>query len=210
MMLLEIMVGLALLSGLLFVLFSFFTSSARMEKKLQRAEEALLERQHLSQRLQTVLTSVIPSSGKESFPSLYTEKFPEEKGSSLVVYFDHGIDPDPSFSGPSIARIFVNKEGQLCLAIWPERREKGKTFVRHEVLLEPVEAVSFRFLTRGLDGSILWEEKRLKEKNEPIPSLIRLDLWEGKEKEPSLQFAFALPYAEPEIVYSAHEGGKKE
>jgi hypothetical protein len=212
MILFEIMVGLALLSGLLFVLFSFFTSSVKMENKLKLAEKALLERQHVSQRLQSIITSIIPTSDKESSSALYTQQFPEEEGESLVIYFDHGIDPDPAFSGPSLARIYLNKQHQFCLAIWPKEREKGKTFVRHEVLLEGIDHFAFQFLTRKLDESIAWEKNLSENENRPISSLIRLDLWEdgGQEKEPSLQFAFILPSTEPQIVYSAHQGkGKK-
>jgi hypothetical protein len=212
MILFEIMVGLALLSGLLFVLFSFFTSSVKMENKLKLAEKALLERQHVSQRLQSIITSVIPTPDKKSSSSLYTQQFPEEKQQSLIIYFDHGIDPDPAFSGPSLARIYLNKQHQLCLAIWPKEREKEKTFVRHEVLLEGVHGFTFQFLVRKLDESISWEKSLPEDENLPIPSLIRLDLWEAddQEKEPSLQFAFILPSAEPQIVYLTHEGkGKK-
>lgn len=210
MILFEIIVGLALLSGLLCVLFSFFTSGVKMQDKLKRAEAALIERQHASQRLQSILTSVIPVAGQHVPASLYTQQFPEEKELSLVVYFDHGIDPDPAFSGPSLARIYVNSKHELCLAIWPKDREKDKTFVRYEVLLQNIETFLFQFLTQKADQSIGWESKRPAKAKQPIPSLIRLDLWEVEQKEPSLQFAFALPFAEPLIVYSAHEGGKKK
>ncbi|HAB99122.1 MAG TPA: hypothetical protein DCE71_04805 [Parachlamydiales bacterium] len=210
MILFEIVVGLALLSMLLSLLFSFFTSSAKMQDKLKKAEAALEERQHLSSRLQTILTSVIPSSDPYLPAPLYTQQFPEEKNISLVVYFDHGIDPDPAFSGPSLARIYINPKHELCLAIWPREREKGKTSVRHEVLLRHVESFAFQFATKKADQSIGWENKRPAKAKQTIPSLVRLDIWENEQKKPSLQFAFALSSTEPSIVYSAHEGVKKK
>ncbi len=210
MILFEIIVGLALLSGLLSILFSFFTSSAKMQEKLGRAEAALAERQRLNQRLQTILTSVIPTPDPSLPASLYTQKFPEEENLSLVIYFDHGIDPDPAFSGPSLARIYINPQHELCLAIWPKDREKDKTLVRHEVLLQNIKTFAFQFLTQKTDQSISWESKRPAKAKEDIPSLIRLDLWEEGNQKPFLQFAFALPFSKPSIVYPAHEGVKKK
>lgn len=199
------MIGLALLATLLSILLSFFTSSAKMDVKLEKAKNALLQRQHLTQRLQSVFTSMIPSRDGDA---LYTKVFPKETHSSLIVYFDHGIDPDPAFSGPSLGRIFIDEHHQLCLAIWPKEREKKQTSVRLEILLQHVYDAKFHFLTKKPNQSIGWKDERSEKENAPIPCLIRLDLWqhEDKKEAPSLEFVFLLPSSQPEIIYSAHQG----
>ncbi|MBX9744055.1 MAG: hypothetical protein K2X08_02455, partial [Chlamydiales bacterium] len=175
----EIVIGLALLASLLSILLSFFTSSAKMDVKLEKAKDALLQRQHLTQRLQSLFTSMIPSRDGDA---LYTKIFPKETHASLIVYFDHGIDPDPAFSGPSLGRIFIDKQNQLCLAVWPKEREKKQTSVRFEVLLQDVYDAKFHFLTKKSNQSIGWEDERPEKEKEPIPCLIRLDLWQQEDK----------------------------
>ncbi|MDP1608746.1 MAG: hypothetical protein Q8L98_05485 [Chlamydiales bacterium] len=176
-----------------------------MDVKLEKAKNALLQRQHLTQRLQSLFTSMIPS---RDGAALYTKVFPKETHSSLIVSFDHGIDPDPAFSGPSLGRIFIDKQNQLCLAIWPKEREKKQTSVRLEVLMQNVYDAKFLFLTRKPNQSIAWEDERSEKEKAPIPCLIRLDLWEQEDKKelPSLEFVFLLPSSQPEIIYSAHQG----
>jgi hypothetical protein len=200
MILFEIIIGLGLLSALLSLLFSFFSSSAKMDQKIERAQHALLERQHLQNRLQSVLTSIVPD-GEGS--SLYTKAFKKNEDSSLVVFFDNGIDPDPQFSGPTLARIFIEQDC-LCLALWPQDRDKMKKGpVRQEILLHNVSSFSFRFLVKNIDRSIEWKKEWPKKESWKIPSIICLDLWQGidKNEEPNLNLAFILPSQEPPIYY---------
>ncbi|MBS0624578.1 MAG: hypothetical protein JSS32_00835 [Verrucomicrobia bacterium] len=206
MILFEILIGLGLLTLLLSLLFSFFTSNAKMEVKLEKAQKTLLERQHLQNRLQSVLTSIVPRASGEEKASLYTQKIGKEGSQNLAIYFDNGIDPDPAFSGPIVGRIFLDQENRLCLALWPEDRKKNPEF-REEILLQNVTAFTFRFLTRTIEDKIVWESDRPKQKRQPLPSIIRLDVWQGidKKDEPNLNFAFILPSQEPAITY-----GKKK
>ena len=169
-----------------------------MDLKLEKAGHALLERQHLQNRLQLVLTSIVPPNGVEKKSSLYTKKFDKEESQSLIVLFDNGIDPDPAFSGPTVARIHLNPSDQLCLTIWPQDREKG--VVREEILLQNVSSFAFRFLVRNPDRTIEWKKERSKTESLKIPSLICLDI---NEKGGSiLTLAFILPSQEPHITYA--------
>lgn len=170
-----------------------------MDQRLERASLALLERQSLSQSL----NSILPMVSEEN--SLYTERIEKEKHLSLIAYFDHGIDPDPSFSGKCLARIYLDDESQLKLAIWPENKDKGA--VREQILLPRVEEFAFRFLMKKPNGSIIWTSERPKEESGPLPSIVRLDLWQkGIEKgEEPLSFVFFLPSKHPPIVYSSHK-----
>lgn len=200
MILFEIMVGLGLLSVLLSLLLSFFTSSAKMDQRIEKAQHALLERQHLQNRLQSVLTSIVPVEDKAS---LYTKAFKKDEDPNLVLYFDNGIDPDPAFSGPTLARVFLD-QGSLCLATWPRDRQKMKKGpVRQEILLHNVSSFHFRFLVRNIDRSIGWKNEWPQKERWEIPSIICLDIWHGidKNEQPNLNLAFILPSQEPPIIY---------
>ncbi len=176
-----------------------------MDQRLEKASRALLERQHLMQNLNSILPAV--SEKGEIKNPLYLESIGKEKEPSLIVYFDHGIDPDPAFSGQCLARIYLDEEHNLKLAIWPEKREKA--LVREQILLPNIGAFSFRFLTKKSNGSIVWDSKRSKDENTPLPSAVRLDLWQQEaEKEEPLSFAFFLPSKYPPIVYSNHRKKK--
>ena len=197
------LVGLGLLAALLSLLFSFFTSSAKMDQKLKQSQHALLERQNLMNRLQSIFVSSIASNALDDASSLYTKNMQKEGPLNLIVLFDHGIDPDPAFSGRCLGRIYLNEANQLCLAIWPEAHQKGGGKVREEILMQNVSSFQFRFLNRNQKEAIEWAEKWPKEEKRNIPSLIELDLWVGQEKEedPSLILTFILPSQEPKIIY---------
>jgi hypothetical protein len=197
------LIGLGLLTILLSLLFSFFTSSIKMDQKLQRAQYALLERQHLMNRLQSIFSSCVPPGPLADSCSLYTKKMQEEAPLNLITLFDQGIDPDPAFSGPCLARIYLNVAKQLCLAIWPEERHKENKTVREEILLQNVSSFEFRFLYRNAQNAIGWEKKWPKKEKRPVPSLIELDLWIGIEEQeaPNLTLSFILPSQEPKITY---------
>lgn len=172
-----------------------------MEQKLEKAAASLLERQHLIQQLQSALTSVIAIPKEPVKNSLYTQTIDGEKTPSLILYFDHGIDPDPAFSGPCMARIYLDEDHQLKLAIWPPSEEK-KLPIREQTLLKDVKTFTFRFLKKQKTGALDWEKERSLEDTSPIGSILYLDLWQGEEP---LTFAFLLPFKEPSILYSSRE-----
>ncbi len=192
------------------ILFSFlFTSmarSAQFETKINSARTALLERGRLQLRLQDVFLSLEQKNG-----SIYTKKIPKEPGSCLIVRFDHGIDPDPMFSGCVLGRIFLDAEKNLCLAIWPAKSDEAKRPWRKEILLSNVDRFNMEFLCRNQaapppseiirnaksEKQYVWESSWPKEKNE-IPLMIRLTAF---QKETPLSFAFFPPSSEEIATY---------
>jgi type II secretory pathway pseudopilin PulG len=197
--LLEIIISLGLLSILLSFLFSAMASGIKVEAKIENARRILMERQHLQSRLQDLFLSIHPL----YLPPIYTKTFPREKKESLIVCFDHGIDPDPSFSGPLLGRIYLDKDHNLVLCLWPIEKGKQKAW-RKEILLERVSHFQFQFLgekqkkedeavTASLAWHKLWPKKRLE-----TPSMIRLSVTQDKT---NLSWAFFLSQAEPFVTY---------
>lgn len=200
-LLFEILIALSLMAILLSVLFSFMVQSLRVEKKMEQARAAILERQNLQIRLQDLFTTLSP---QEGCPTLHTQLFPKEKKESLVVFFDNGIDPDPLFSGIVLGRIYLDEQNQLCLVYWP-RETTGSRQWRKEILFSDISDITFQFLAASESPDIksstqmkaLWLDSWLKDKK-GTPSIIRLTL---KHKETSLQFAFRLPNSHPIPTY---------
>jgi len=193
--LLEIIIAIGLSSMLLTLLFRFIVSYATIEKKIEGAQIGLLERSRMQEKLESIFTSIEPSTLEE--PSFYTLDFPEESNSSLVFLYNAGIDPDPAFSGPNTGRLYLNKRGEFCLTQWP----LSKSDYRSEVLLKNIRAFEWELLgKKEVSGRFEWLSIWTK-KQRGLPSIIRLKLWCGIDKNkrtgPNLQFAFILPTQEP-------------
>jgi type II secretory pathway pseudopilin PulG len=199
-LLLEILISLSLLSILLTFLFHSMAQGIKMEERVEQARTILLARQRLQTRLQDLFLTVTP----EHLPPIYTLVFPDEKKASLVVYFDHGIDPNPTFSGPVLGRIYLDEESNLVLAIWPLEKEKRNRPWRKEILLRHVTHFQFEFLGQrqkkedvAVGNDLAWYQQWPKKRLE-IPSMIRLAITQNKTK---LLFAFFLTTSEPFITY---------
>ena len=139
----------------------------------------------------------------------------KEKGISLIVQFDNGIDPDPAFSGALLGRIYLDSKSNLTLAIWPLTQEKEKPWMT-EVLLPKVKDFSFQFLgpnsapehgqnevIRPINANFAWRSHWPKSST-TIPSIIRLKIALEKGGVP-IHYAFILPV--PELLISYQERG---
>lgn len=169
-LLFEILIALSLMATLISILFSFMVQSMKVEKKMETARKAILERQNLQIRFQDLLTTLAPS---VEAPPLYTQKFPAQEKESLIAVFDNGIDPDPLFSGMVMGRIYVDENHDLCLAYWPYQAEEVSRPWRKEVLLSNVSDFSLSFLRPNSTlGKIqaIWEPTWPKKIVKPLPS----------------------------------------
>ena len=196
--LLEIMIGLTLLSILLTFLFHAMSQGIKMEMRVDEARKILFKRQHLQSRLQDLFLSLTPN----RLPPLYTKLFPNEKKESLILYFDHGIDPDPQFSGPLLGRIYLEGDGKLVLAMWPLEKESKKW--RKEILLDGVDYFQFQFLGQKekkeddeIGPNFAWHKMWPKNRG-ASPSILRLTV---SQNEVESSFAFFLSKGEPFITY---------
>jgi hypothetical protein len=182
------------------ILFTFLVESTKVEKKIDYARNAIGERGETQTRLQTIFSTVDRV--------IHTEI--NRKGKrELLFEFDHGIDPEPLFSGKLNGKLWVDPEKQLCITFEPLEK-KGKK--RTTVLLTHVENLEFEFL-----GKTRAAEHGKNEKSTPItlelcwrsdwsisdaeiPNLIRLIITQKNSKEP-IRFAFFLPTPNPQVVY---------
>ena len=201
--LLELLIAMSLSAILLTILFRFLVSNAHVERQIEKAQGFLLERQRLQERLESLLTNIEPQ--LLDHPSFYTDPISNNKTLSLIAVFNAGIDPDPAYSGPNTARLYLTKEGNFCLTQWPLKEEGSRT----ETLLANVRALEWEFLGHPSDKNPHavaitdnWSWLKTWPKNKgALPSIIRLKFWCGIDKnlqrEPNLQLAVILPKQEP-------------
>jgi len=196
--LLEILISLSLLSILLSFLFTSIARSAEFETKIDRARKELLERQRLQTRLQDLFLSAENS-------SLYTKKLPGDEKESLIAIFDNGIDPDPAFSGKVIARVYLDVDRNLSLAIWPhdpsEKKNRTRLSWRNEILLSEVDGFEFLFFGKSIalpvNAEFAWESLWPSNRNKN-PSMVRLRVQQNGNP---LSYAFFFSSPEPLVTY---------
>lgn len=199
-LLLEILIALSLASILLFFLFSFFTQSVKLESKIQNVATQLLQKQKTHNLIQDYFISIAQI---EDMPSFYTKRFNNEKCDSLVFVFDHGIDPDPAFSGVILGKIFLDEESNLSICIWPIlENKKIPNLWRKQTLLKNVENVTFSFIgdSKGQSDKEIfsWESSWPKEEQN-IPLFMKMEV---KKQGQILSHVFLLPNQFPIATYN--------
>ena len=204
-MLLETLIALSLAAVLLTALLHFFAASLQLSRKVDLARNRLYEYEHLSMRLQTLLTNISSQSDLSDLADAFFYTVQEE--SSLVAIFNNGIDPDPLFSGPIRAKLFL-KNHDLILDLSPLEK-MAKPMHRQETLLSEVNSLKLQFLAKKdslyldpqatpIGNSFEWRTNWPK-KRWDLPSHIRLFL---ETVQGTQSFAFSLPFSEPTIIYS--------
>jgi hypothetical protein len=144
--LLEILLAFSILSMILAFLFHSLRTSAMFNTKSDALRHFFFERYHIEERLSQLLSRVEPcltpllENGASAF---YTN---EEPQISLHFIFDHGIDPDETFTGLVEGHLFLEKK-MLVLELRPVNPLNAMN-LRREILLTNVNALSFLFYQR--------------------------------------------------------------
>ncbi len=205
--LLELLIAFALISTIIFSLLFSLRNFLLFEKKIAHAQEEVHQNLHVHMRLHQIFSQLLPPSLSQSTPSpsLYTLLYPKETQKSLVCIFDNGLDPDPKFSGPVAGRIFLTKDQELHLILWPLEKDGSlPTIWREEVLLVHVENFYFEFFSEEKkDAESIWSWKEMwpQEKKE-LPLMIRLSLQKGGR---NTLFAFFPPAPSFPIYKDIHK-----
>ncbi|MEI8300396.1 MAG: type II secretion system protein [Chlamydiota bacterium] len=144
--LLEILLAFSILSMILAFLFNSLKTSALLNTKCDTLQRFFFTRHHIQERLSQIFSNIEPclapllEKGESAF---YTC---EEPCLSLYFTFNHGIDPEESFTGTVQGRIFLEKN-TLILELTPTDPHYLLQ-KRREILLTNVESLSFLFYQR--------------------------------------------------------------
>lgn len=129
--LLEVFIGLGLISILIGSLLTYIRHSAALNHKIQKAEREVLSRAKLQNRLIQIFSNL--TSQGDSGSNFYTAQ--EEDLLKLCFYFYNGIDPEKAFSGTVKGELFLEK-GRLILertAIQEKNPPKRREVLFHNV-----------------------------------------------------------------------------
>lgn len=132
---------------LLTALFGTYLEMVQGQKQAELTQEELYQWMFLDTRLHSTLAQALPpEKGKEN-SFFYTTWHPEAEGPTIVFSFEHKTTLDPLFSGQVLARLYVNRQKQLVLAIWPwiESASPPSLKMHHEVLMENVDSIAYSF-----------------------------------------------------------------
>lgn len=151
--LIEVMISLGLMALILSTLTYFFQQVNTIGRTTDRIRKESFSLRNLENRLSDIIPKATSASDPAGDFIFYTSQSTDSifaAGSpSLVFTFDNDVNlVDPNFSNHVLGKIFLDKNNNLTLAIWPspKRWEDNKPIpMIREVLYENVEALAFDF-----------------------------------------------------------------
>lgn len=182
------MISLTLLGMLLTCLFTSFLHSLKSKNEINALKEKVLSMELFQLRLDHLFEHFT----QEEDCFLANLPHIEAVGSALFIYCDHGIDPDPAFSGRLHNMLFKTRDSKVCLCYWSSEHKP-----KVETLLTGVQELAFEFFN-GKKWQTLWPKNK---KDEAFPLLVKISiLLQGKD-EKRQEFFYSLP-PNIEIKYS--------
>jgi len=196
--LLEVIIALSLASILLTTVFSTYYQITVAHRKLEKAKEAVLSNKIIQQRLCYIFShlsfekKINSSTQTESIPPFYTSKLPDSKEIALILEYNNGIDPDPSFCGNIKSELYLTHENELCLMSYSLNGMKRKEIFKENI--SRWQMTFFEPLSKD-PHTHSWDFEK-----EGAPPIVEIELFLNQEIEP-LIFTFFLLEAEEEIIY---------
>lgn len=230
MLLVELLIAMGLTMVILSMMLMFYDQIDRANSALEKEQNRSFKKLYLSTRLAAVMPKAISASDPDGdfffFTTTSNDSFAKPGTPSLLFAFDNGVKLDQQFSNHVIGRLYVNKNDQFCLAIWPSPvrwNSSAPTPMKNEVLYDNVEDLSFEFyappakdrrlilantkpkilqkeqLLLEIDGT--WKEEWQQEYKD-LPALVKIHLTinSPQEKE-ELLLAYPLPMSHLIILY---------
>lgn len=149
--LMEVMVGFSILTIILGMIFSSLYQETILNRRIQKMEREVMSKVEVQQRLDKIFANIRvidPTSKDRSIYSSGNQK-------SVFVFFDNGIDPDPSFSGIVKGSVGLDNE-TFVLKLYQDNKP-----VRTSILREHVKKIAFEFMTPssiGVSTIPIWDK----------------------------------------------------
>lgn len=165
MTLLELIIGMTLASLLLVMLTDFYFQVSTLNINSEQAQKESFKVRYVENRLSKILPAALEKVNGHFY--FYTSNdlngLLADKMSSLVFLYDAGISDDPLRSGPSLGRLYLDKQGRICLATWPDPKDWEKNSIppkaHTEVLLEGIKELKFLFYVAPERDRSMWRNQ---------------------------------------------------
>ncbi|MBS4164727.1 Uncharacterized protein PRO82_002058 [Candidatus Protochlamydia amoebophila] len=233
--LLETLIAILLLSLLLTLIFGFFRELSLIDTWTEEREKESFQMRYMETRLNYLFQRLVnENQGTIRRFYFYTQP-PDDHISdapSLIFTFNNETRANPNFSTDILARLYVDQQHRLALAMWPIYSDKPYQEMQKEILLENVARINFGFYAPPERFSNIhpvnpmqpYPEKKTPEKNRwhqewfktysQMPSILRLEVHVAtnsqalnkradKIETKILMFAFVLPSSQNYIFYSS-------
>lgn len=163
MTLLETLIAMSLLSMLLVFVFGVFRELSEITRLTEKSQKQSFQMRYLESRLGFIFERVVNENESWRKFFFYTEPASSNTSvtPSLILTFYNEVRMDPTFSGDVLARLYVDPEHRLRLAIWPLHVPDPYEYMQDEVLMDHVVDVKYSFYS---------PPEKIKDKNDIIPS----------------------------------------
>jgi hypothetical protein len=183
--LIELMIAMGLALAVLSFALYIYRFTLQSEEKLKQEEAEVFKERILNGRLSALFSRL----EKKVFRSVPEEGGLTQGESLLFAFFSEAYTP--TYHGPVLARLFVDRENRLILAVWQYNvlaQPDTPSPPHFEVLAENVKSLTFEFLAGPSKGGIPPPGALVKEwkKEYGIPAAIKLTI----NQKP---YAFPLP-----------------
>jgi hypothetical protein len=159
-----------LIGILLSFIFSFFKDTLIQKGQTLLLKEKTMRFELLRLRLEQLFNNY--SEEKES--ALLSFAHADAVGPALLIYCEHGLHPDPSYSGLIYSMLFKTRDHRLCLCTWSKNNTP-----KVDTVLDKVEDLCFSFFAEK-EWHSAWP---LDEKSALFPCMIKISVLMQEEKE---------------------------
>lgn len=146
MTLLETLIAFSLLSLLLTVAFGIFRELSFTHQMTKEKQKESFQMRYVESRLGFIFERLVNENDTTRTFFFYSQ--PPQKilsdSPSLIFTFNNEVNKDPVFSGDVLARLYLDAEHRLCLALWPLHSSYPPPF-QQEILLENVADLRYLF-----------------------------------------------------------------
>lgn len=229
MTLLEVMIGIVLTMMILGFLTNLYYEISLYNKETERAQKEGFQLRYLENRLASIFPEAYSEIDRKEDFVFFSSNSPHElikEGSTSILFiFNNATVMDKKTANADLARLYLDKQKRLCLAIWaaPDRWTDEPPQIRKEILLENVDDLSFLFFVAPeRDRSKILEKFKDSGKSKEVPEAKSGELWISQWKkeyhqlpamikmtlkrkidnqEKILNFAFLMPRSQKVIVY---------
>jgi hypothetical protein len=177
MTLFETLIAVSLLSILLVFVFGFFRQLSEMIRVSEQIQKKSFQMRYLESRLGFIFERIVNDNKKVRSFYFYTQPPHKDfsESFSLIFTFDNGVRLDPSFSGEVLARLYVDSDHRLCLAVWPLHISEPMQYLHEEILLNHVEDLAFSFYAAPPRASGITTPQR-----DPQKKIPKKDEWQDE------------------------------
>lgn len=195
--LLETLIALSILSVVLVFVFGFFRELSEVTRLSDNVQKESFQTRYLESRLSYIFERIVNENDSARTFFFYTQPPVRDRwlSPSLILTFNNEVRMNPALSGDVLARLYVDTDHTLRLAIWPLRVDEPEELMCEEVLFENVADVKYSFYAAPErienekevhSGEVIDPEKKMPVKDhwheewaltyEQMPSIVKIEI----------------------------------